>query len=69
MLRVPHSLSPTILLRISDGSFHMHKAFNDFGQAMRSAEAYSEAGFWVAMISATGRFIMAFDPRGVRLPA
>jgi len=47
----------------------MHKAFNDFGQAMKSAEAYSGAGFSVAMISATGRFIMAFDPRGVRSPA
>jgi hypothetical protein len=56
-----HSESPTILLRVSDGSFHMHRAFNDFSQATRSAEAYAGAGFRVAMMSATGRFLMSFD--------
>ncbi len=71
MSRAPHShsTSPTILLRISDGGSHMHRAFNEFGQAVKSAEAYSGAGFSVAMISATGRFLMAFEPRGVRSPA
>jgi hypothetical protein len=58
-----HSASPTILLRISDGSFHMHRAFNDFKQAVRSAESYAGAGFSVALISATGRFLMAYEPR------
>ena len=46
-----HSESPTILLRVSDGTFHMHRSFNDFSQASRSAEAYAGAGFTVAMIS------------------
>ena len=36
----------------------------EFNQAVRSAEAYAGAGFSVAMISATGRFLMAFEPRG-----
>jgi hypothetical protein len=40
----------------------MHRSFNDFTQAVRSAEAYAGAGFAVAMISATGRFLMGFDP-------
>ena len=35
------SESPTILLRISDGTFHMHRAFSDFAQAQRSAEAFA----------------------------
>jgi hypothetical protein len=61
------SVSPTILLRISDGTFHMHRSFNDFTQAVRSAEAYAGAGFSVSMISATGRFLMGFDPRGQRI--
>ena len=60
----PRSISPTIVLRISDGSSHMHRSFNDYSQAVRSAEAYAGAGFSVSMISATGRFLMAFDPRG-----
>ena len=59
-----HSASPMILLRITDGAFHMHRAFNSFDQAERSAEAYAGAGFSVAMISATGRFLMPFEPRG-----
>ena len=59
----PKSASPTILLRISDGTNHMHRSFNNFTQAVRSAEAYAGAGFSVAMISATGRFLMAFDAR------
>jgi hypothetical protein len=67
MRKNDHSDSPTILLRISDQSFHMHRSFNDFTQAIRSAEAYAGAGFNVAMISATGRFLMGFEPRGHRL--
>jgi hypothetical protein len=67
MVRSPHSTSPTIVLRISDGSFHMHRSFNEFSQAQRSAEAYAGAGFSVAMISATGRFLMSFDPTARRL--
>ncbi len=67
MKRKTHSESPTILLRVSDGTFHMHRAFNDFTQANRSAEAYAGAGFRVAMMSATGRFLMAFDPRRQQL--
>ena len=59
----PRSVSPTILLRITDGAFHMHRSFNDFTVAVHSAEAYAGAGFAVAMVSATGRFIMAFDTR------
>ncbi len=55
--------SPTILLRISDKKAHMHRSFNDFSQALESAEAYAGAGFHVAMISATGRFLMGFDER------
>lgn len=62
MPRLPHSASPTIMLRICDGSFHMHRAFNEYSQAVRSAEAYAGAGFTVSMISATGRFLMAFEP-------
>ena len=62
-----HSESPTILLRISDETFHMHRSFNDFTQAIQSAEAYAGAGFNVAMISATGRFLMGFEPRRHRL--
>jgi len=62
-----HSDSPTILLRISDGSFQMHRSFSDFGQAIRSAEAYAGAGYSVAMISATGRFLMNFESRRQRL--
>ncbi len=63
----PRSDSPTILLRISDGTVHMHRSFNDFAQAVRSAEAYAGAGFAVSMISATGRFLMGFEPRGQKV--
>ena len=59
-----NSTSPMILLRISDGSAHMHRSFNDFPQAERSAEAFAGAGFAVAMMSATGRFLMGFEPKG-----
>jgi hypothetical protein len=62
----PQSTSPMILLRISDGSFHMHRTFTEFSHAVRSAEAYAGAGFSVAMVSATGRFLMGFDLRGQR---
>lgn len=68
MLRTKHSVSPTLLLRICDGNFHMHRAFNDFRLAVRSAESYAGAGFSVALISATGRFLMAFEPKGQRAP-
>jgi hypothetical protein len=68
MVRPARSASPTIVLRISDGAFHMHRSFNDFAQAHRSAEAYAGAGFSVAMISATGRFLMAYEARGRRAP-
>jgi hypothetical protein len=61
-----HSDSPTILLRVSDGNFHMHRSFNDFSQATRSAEAYAGAGFHVAMMSATGKFLLGFDSRQKR---
>ncbi len=62
-----HSESPTVLLRVSDGTFHMHRSFNDFSQATRSAEAYAGAGFHVAMMSATGRFLLQFEPRRHRI--
>lgn len=58
-----HTAGPMILLRISDGSAHMHRSFNDFPQAERSAQAFAAAGFAVAMMSATGRFLMGFEPR------
>ena len=67
MAKSTHSESPTILLRVSDGTFHMHRSFGDFAQAVRSAEAYAGAGFRVSMISATGRFLMAFEPRNQRI--
>ena len=67
MVKTVHSESPTVLLRISDATFQMHRSFNDFTQAIQSAEAYAGAGFNVAMISATGRFLMAFEPHGCRL--
>jgi hypothetical protein len=61
------SESPTILLRVSDGTYHMHRSFSEFNQATRSAEAYAGAGFSVAMISATGRYLMGFEPRQKRI--
>ena len=67
MSQTSRSTSPVVLLRISDGSFHMHRTFSDFAQAVRSAEAYAGAGFLVAMISATGRFLMGFNPRDGRI--
>ena len=57
-----HSSSPTVLLRISDGPNQMHRAFSDYRHALRAAEAYSGAGFVVAMVSATGRSLMRFQP-------
>jgi hypothetical protein len=62
MFDLKRSASPMILLRISDGSVHMHRSFNDFPQAERSALAFAGAGFAVAMISATGKFLMGFEP-------
>jgi hypothetical protein len=58
-----HSESPTVMLRISDGSRSMRRTFSDFSQAVHAAEAYAGAGFMVAMVSATGRFLMGFQPR------
>jgi hypothetical protein len=59
------SASPMILLRITDGSVHMHRSFNDFSRAEQSARAFAGAGFGVAMMSATGRFLMGFEPRAL----
>ncbi|WP_165249161.1 hypothetical protein [Paludisphaera soli] len=56
------SQSPTIILRISDGTRLMRQVFADFGQASRSAEAYARDGFMVDMMSATGTFLMDFAP-------
>ena len=56
------SQSPTVVLRISDGSRSMRQVFADFGQAARSAEAYARQGFMVDMMSATGSFLMGFEP-------
>ena len=58
-----HSVSPTVLLRISDGQHHIYRTFSDDSDALRAAEAYAGAGFVVAMVSATGRFLMRFQPR------
>ena len=58
-----HSMSPTVLLRISDGPHQIHRAFSDYRHALRAAEAYAGAGFVVAMVSATGRSLMRFQPR------
>jgi hypothetical protein len=62
----PTSTSPTVLLRINDGRFHTHRSFSDFAEALRSAEAYSRAGFAVAVFSATGRLLMGFERAGRR---
>jgi hypothetical protein len=45
----------------------MHRSFSDFSQAYRSAEAYAGAGFTVSMISATGRYLLGFEPRGQKV--
>jgi hypothetical protein len=58
-----HSESPTVMLRISDGSRLMHRAFSDFSQAVHAAEAYAGAGFMVSIVSATGRHLLGFQPR------
>ncbi len=67
MLKSARALGPTILLRISDGSRHIHRDFSDFGQAVQSAEAFAGEGFAVAMVSATGQFLMGFRPRPRRV--
>jgi hypothetical protein len=46
----------------------MHRAFNDFAQAERSAEAFAGEGFVVELISATGRFLMGYGPGMPHLP-
>ena len=58
-----YSASPTVLLRISDDSCQMNRAFSDYSQAVLAAEAYAGAGFVVVMVSATGHFLMRFRPR------
>jgi hypothetical protein len=63
MVNEARSTSPKVMLRISDGSREMRRAFTDFGQAVQSAEAYAGAGFVVDVISATGLFLMGFEPR------
>jgi len=63
MAAATRSTSPTLLLRISDGSYHMHRSFNHFDQALHSAQAFAGAGFSVAMISATGQFLMSFEAK------
>lgn len=63
MVNETRSTSPKVMLRISDGSREMRRAFTDFGQAVQSAEAYAGAGFMVDVISATGLFLMGFEPR------
>jgi hypothetical protein len=63
------SASPTLLLRISDGSCHMHRSFSDFNQALKSAEAFAGAGFSVSMMSATGRFLLGFEANRDGRPA
>jgi hypothetical protein len=62
------SSSPMVLLRISDGTNRMHREFNNFDQAVKSAEAFAGAGFNVELVSATGQFLMGFAPRVQRLP-
>ena len=64
MMNHDHSESPTILLRISDSSFHMHRSFNDFGQAIRSAEAYAGA---VSQLAASTAQAMKGDQAAARL--
>ena len=58
---------PKIVLRISDGSRHKCIPHGDFSQAVKSAEAFAGAGFAVAMVSATGQFLMGFEPRPRRV--
>jgi len=67
MTNALRSQSPTIVLRISDGSQLIRRAFPDFGQASQSAEEYAREGFMVDMVSATGTFLMDFAPlrRGI----
>lgn len=62
MTNESRSQSPTVVLRISDGTRLMRQVFADFGQASRSAEAYAREGFMVDMMSATGTFLMDFEP-------
>jgi len=63
MMNPACSNSPTIVLRIHDGAGRTCRAFTDFSRAVRCAEAYAEVGFMVDLVSATGRFIMGFEPR------
>jgi hypothetical protein len=63
------SLSPSIVLRISNGTLHTHRAFSDFGQAVKSAEAYAGAGYSVVIKSATGQFLFGYEPDGRQVTA
>lgn len=62
MVNPARSNSPIVVLRIHDGLGWTYRAFGDFSGAVRCAEAYADAGFRVALVSATGRFIMRFEP-------
>ncbi len=62
MANEARSNSPTVMLRIRDGSREMRRVFTDFAQASQCAEAYAGAGFMVEMISATGVYLMGFEP-------
>jgi hypothetical protein len=53
-----------ILVRISDGPYRMHRAFNDLDQAIRTAEAFAAAGFTVAVVSAPGQCLLPVESRG-----
>ena len=64
-----HSPNPTILLRITDGTHYMHRVFDDFELAVKSAEAFAGAGFAVSLVSATGQFLCGFEPQVQRMPS
>jgi hypothetical protein len=61
--------NPTVLLRITDGTNYMHRVFDDFADAVKSAEAFAGAGFAVSLVSATGQFLCGFEPQVQRMPS
>lgn len=63
MAKPTRSNSPILVLRIHDGPFQACRVFADFHGAIRCAEAYVDIGCRVDLVSATGRFIMRFEPR------
>jgi hypothetical protein len=60
--------NPMVVTWISCGTTRMGREFNDFDQAVKSAEAFANAGFVVEVVSATGQFLMGFEPRMKRRP-